>query len=224
VEVLVALLLGLLVLHLTLRTVATARTGQASWAERSERLATLRIARALVRADLRAGLEGRDWLVSRPDSVRLRSFVGRGLPCAPVDRRSEVVVAWEGRRRPDPRRDSLLVLDAAGVWQSVDLVSAVPTVGVCPGAVRASSELWRTTLAPGTRPEIAVLFTSGSYHVSGGALRYRRGRAGRQPLTPGVLTPRSGLSGSGRDVRLDLEGTNGWTWDGSLAYGGRRAR
>lgn len=30
-------------------------------------------------------------------------------------------------------------------------------------------------------------FERGSYHLSGDALRYRRGRAGRQPLTPETL-------------------------------------
>jgi hypothetical protein len=32
-----------------------------------------------------------------------------------------------------------------------------------------------------------MLFEAGSYHLSEGALRYRRGRGGRQPLTEEVL-------------------------------------
>lgn len=224
VEVLVALLLGLLVVHIALSTVASSRTAQASWTQRSERLATLRIARALLRAELRAGVAGRDWLVSPPDSVRVRSFLGRGIPCKAVDARSDLYVAWQGRRRPDPRRDSVLVLTAAGSWQAVDLLAAAPASAGCPASASGSGEVWRTTLPGGSRPELAVLFVSGSYHVWGGALRYRRGRAGRQPLTPALLTSRSGLTASPAGVYLSLEGRDGWIWNGPVAYRGRRAR
>ena len=50
----------------------------------------------------------------------------------------------------------------------------------------ADSELW-TIDPPVPGALVARIFERGSYHVSGGALRYRRGMGGRQPLTLDVF-------------------------------------
>ncbi len=71
---------------------------------------------------------------------------------------------------------------------------------------------------------LARLFERGSYHVSGAALRYRRGRGGRQPLTPEVFdTPPSGFVKEGGSLALEwmrLRDGGEWHWLGQLAAAG----
>jgi hypothetical protein len=60
-------------------------------------------------------------------------------------------------------------------------------VSACPGGARRWREDGRRDglLVPEpTDPVLGRIFEGGSYHFSGGALRYRRGAGGRQPLTP----------------------------------------
>ena len=83
------------------------------------------------------------------------------------------------------------MLDAEGRWRAVDLVSvaAEPScAGEAPfdAGVGSVGERWRLGAAPAD-PVLLRLFETGSYHLSGGALRYRRGSGGRQPLTAAVL-------------------------------------
>lgn len=41
--------------------------------------------------------------------------------------------------------------------------------------------------APASDPVFALVFETGAYHLADGALRYRRGRSGRQPLVEAIL-------------------------------------
>lgn len=137
----------------------------------------VRAVRVVLRDELGAGLTDLDWTVFPPDSIRLRAFRGTGWPCAPLVRGLTIPVRWDGIRAPDPSKDSLLVLDGDGAWRVVDLVGVTDS-GVCAG--------W-TLEAAVPSPILMRLFESGSYHFGNGALRYRRGGGGRQPLTEGVL-------------------------------------
>lgn len=81
------------------------------------------------------------------------------------------------------------------------LGSAAHSAG-CPLA--AGESLYRWTLeSPPLTGTLFLLFESGSYHLAGGALRYRRGESGRQPLTAEWFDDsRGGL----RWVELEEEG------------------
>lgn len=123
------------------------------------------------------------------DSVRLRAFRGGGVVCARVG--AEVVVAYEGVRAPEPEKDSVLLLWADA--ESAHRVAAVRS-GSC-----GSADAMRLELAEldrdSARPIVGLLFETGAYSLAASAFRYRRGAAGRQPLTDETLTNRSTLRG-----------------------------
>ena len=115
------------------------------------------------------------------DSIHLRAVRGTGVICS---RDGDVLrVRYRGVRRPDPEKDSVLVVSDSSSVGTPFRVSAVASAddGPCgPG--------YRLTL-DGTPPGrgLVLLFETGSYHLADGALRYRRGRGGRQPVTEAVL-------------------------------------
>jgi hypothetical protein len=78
--------------------------------------------------------------------------------------------------------------------------------GLCEGGIR----LTLSSDVP-TRG-LALVFETGSYSLSDGALRYRRGAAGRQPLTEAIiddgdLEPAHG--GFGARIRFSLDSLSG---------------
>lgn len=138
------------------------------------------------------------------DSVRLRVFRGLAFMC-PSGRAGRFLARYRGSRLPNSRKDSVLVLGPDGRWRAVDLIERRPTRLTCPGAPTEAVELW--VLDPPVLPGAAVarLFETGSYHLSGGAFRYRRGRGGRQPITPEVLLVERSYLGPGANGGLALE-------------------
>ncbi len=194
VEALVALVAGLLVVQLGLVVLARQRQAQRRLTERAEGLAAVRIVRDVVGAELQRGRPDRDWTLASADSLVLRAFRGVGRVCPLFAPSPELLVAYEGVRAPDPMKDSLLLMDHGGTWTVRALLAAAPSRDSCPEAPGVPVQRWRLggDAPPGT--VLARVFERGSYHFSGGALRYRRGAGGRQPLTPEVLlTPPSGF-------------------------------
>jgi Tfp pilus assembly protein PilE len=189
-ELVVALVaLGLLG-SLSIRAYAHTATATRRLAERSSVIGAARAVREVLRVEMARGARGADWVVFPPDSVRVRAFRGVATVCSrPSD--STVVVRRVSGRSPDPSKDSVLVLDAEGRWRAVDLVS-VAAEPSCTGdapfdaSVGSVGERWRLDAAPAD-PVLLRLFETGSYQLSRGALRYRRGSGGRQPLTAAVL-------------------------------------
>ena len=176
-ELIVALVCTSLVLQFGLAAHAHVRTRVSQEQLRSARMDALRAVRVVLRDELGAGLADVDWTVFPPDSIRLRAFRGTGWPCRSPEGDLTIPVRWEGIRAPDSSKDSVLVLGGDGAWRVVDLV-AVTGAGPCVA--------WTLdALVPS--PVLLRLFESGSYHLGSGALRYRRGGGGRQPLTEDVL-------------------------------------
>ena len=202
VEALTAMLLLVAVMAAALRTLATFRHALASVTGDAEVRETGRIARYTLAQELRTGLAGIDWVPGTGDSVAVRAFRGTGVRCADVSPPSWVV-RYTGLRRPDPAKDSVLVLTSDGVWRVAKLVRARARSDAC--GAGADGEAWELNPA---MPEAVVgrVFERGSYHVAAGAFRYRPGRGGRQPLTAQVLRTGAGApSGiSGRGAGLDL--------------------
>lgn len=136
-----------------------------------------------------------------PDSVRLRAIRGAGVICGRSG--SEVRVQYRGVRNPDPTKDSALVITDSATTGVAYRVEGVATAVAEPGC----GEGYRLTLEgapPGNG--FLLVFETGSYHLADGALRYRRGRGGRQPVTESVLAG-GGFIGEPRrlTVRLTLD-------------------
>lgn len=220
VEVLVALVTGLIVVQLSLELLERCRAAQRSLEARAEAIATLRIGRHLVRSELRAGVAGRDWTLPSSDSLALRAFRGVGAVCPERPSIDELLVAYSGIRAPDPDKDSVLLLLPDGSWRAERLAATEATGLRCPASNETPVRLWRLDAPPPPGAVLARIFERGAYHVSDGALRYRRGGGGRQPLTPEILDP--GLSGfrvgpSGVALELVPAGGRAPPWYGFLA-------
>jgi len=221
VEALVALILALLVLQLSLRALATTRQVETSLVSSADRIETLRLARSVLRRELRNGASGIDWGVEA-DSIWLRAFRGAGFVCPQGEAGARLLVAWEGVRRPAPVKDSVLLLLEDGSWVVDDLLDVEPAPIQCAADSARAVDYWTLAGAPALPVVMGRVFERGSYHLANGALRYRGGAAGRQPLTPEVLaTPPSAFLWSGMNAGLSLVGPNGEPmWSGWIAGGG----
>ncbi len=188
-EVLVAVLLTALLGQMTWSVFSAQRSLWSGMNEQEEMLESWRIVRTVVGFDLRAGVPGRDW-ESSGDSIPLRAFRGWAIVCDVPDP-TTVLVVYEGIRQPDPSKDSLLFVDESGRWTAVRLSSRSPD-DTCSAVAGMVGERW---IVEGATPFTALLvryYERGVYSLSGGALRYRRGAGGRQPLTPvRFITPPS---------------------------------
>lgn len=137
-----------------------------------------RTARVILDGELRA-IAPADIPAASTDSLRIRAFRGGGAVCGGAGR--ELWLHFRGARAPDPAKDSVVLIRASGAEEvlAVDGVSGAACVG------DALSLVLRE--APREPAAYALLFESGAYHVADGAVRYRRGAGGRQPLTEALL-------------------------------------
>lgn len=166
--------------------------------DRARAVEASRIPRLILAAELRA-LAAPDISALSTDSIRIRAVRGGGPVCG-VDG-SAIFVRYRGVRLPDIAKDSVLLIgreDPEGV--PFPLLDATADPG-CGGALRLD-----LGAAVGLTGGWALAFETGSYHVSDGALRYRRGAAGRQPMTE-MLFDGGGfvdLGVAGIELRLPL--------------------
>ncbi len=211
-----SLLLGLALVGLGWSTLSRQRRVATRLVHQMEVISARRLAATAMSRDLRRGVAGRDWLAPMDDSLALRVFRGWGLVCPGGEaRRGVTVVAYRGERTPNPAKDSVLVLTDGG-WFPADLVHRSRTTQpLCPDGLDSDTELW--ALDPPISGVLMRVFERGSYHVAGGALRYRRGRGGRQPLTAEVFAGSSTLQGARGRILLRLDsdrepwGDNAWS-------------
>jgi prepilin-type N-terminal cleavage/methylation domain-containing protein len=189
VELTVALAVFGLLGTLAVRTYAELATATRRHARVSDELWAMRATRSVLRNEVVMGAPGVDWTSHAPDSLRVRAFRGLAFVCG-VGPDTSLVVRRRSPRRPDPAKDSLLVLDASGTWSVRDLAGVTssacpdpPGSAFTPGAV---TERWRMD-EPAEDAVLVRLFERGSYHLASRALRYRRGGGGRQPLTAEVF-------------------------------------
>ncbi len=210
VEALMALVLGLLVIQLSLGIMARMRRIGGRLTRRAESMEAVRITRHVVGGEVRLGRPGRDWVVVGREELALRAFRGVADVCPWRPDSLTLLVSYRGSRAVDPSKDSVLLADREGTWLAAAVVRVSASGLVCPEAPDVSVERWRMARAAPPGVVLARVFERGSYHLSGGALRYRRGRAGRQPLTPEVLrTPPSGFAWGGGTLRMDVTTEDG---------------
>jgi hypothetical protein len=190
-EAVVALTLGALLLGLVLSVLARQREVVASLAARGEALATARVVRAVLRREARAAGVGRWWVAT--DSISMRAFRGSGTVCPTREPAPVLLVRSWGVRAPDPTKDSVLLITERGDVVTRALAETGTTPGhSCPGDGSGGWVGWTLSEAAPAGVILARYYERGSYHLSGEAFRYRRGAAGRQPLTPEALrTPES---------------------------------
>lgn len=152
-----------------------------------------RTARVILRAELRA-IAPADIAAASPDSLRIRAFRGGGAVCGGSGR--ALWVHYRGSRAPDPAKDSVVLIGGSGAEE------AFAVTGVAPAACGGEALTLVLSEAPLPGPAYALLFEPGAYHVADGAVRYRRGAGGRQPLTEALLLePAFGRS---RPLTFDL--------------------
>ncbi len=222
VETLIALLLLSLVVHAAWAVFATQRAAVAGMTVRAEGLETIRTVGWILPEELAEGERDRDWFANG-DTVVLRAFRGLGLVLGPLADGRGFRVCYRGLRNPAPEKDSVLILGADGLWRAYDLTERSVTSVDCPWGSGVKEEAWR--LHPeGGNAVVARIFERGSYHLASGALRYRRGEGGRQPLTAerilegSIETPAPWGAGLAWQVVLTGEAVpgGGGSWRGSV--------
>lgn len=218
VEALVAALLGLFLLSLGLRTLARVRSAEAGFVARRDALVALRLSRHVLRTELGRSRAQLDWSVDA-DSLSLRAFRGTALVCSIDSAAASIIVSYRGERAPDPAKDSVLLVGSDGLEVARDLVMA----GAGPGCdtTGGAAGTWRLDSPAPVGTLLARLYERGSYHLSGHALRYRRGGSGRQPLTAEVWSASTGWAPSGTRLGVDLiprASNAGPPWSGFLAW------
>src|SRR5690606_34217979 len=104
----------------------------------------------VLRGETAAGVPGVDWDFAG-DSLWVRAFRGVGLVCGAegTDAAPALVVAYAGYRRPDPSKDSVLVVyPDGGPWAA--RLAAVTSVGA--PCAEDGEEALRLTLDGGVPP------------------------------------------------------------------------
>lgn len=154
-----------------------------------------RTAEIILGRELRA-LAPADVRYAGGDEVHLRAVRGSGSLCGAGA--GSVELRYAGVRLPEPDKDSLLITGEAG--EQVLRVTSVSGSGCGPAALRIGVDR-----APAFDRGFGFVFEPGSYHASDGAIRYRLGRAGRQPLTEAIFAEAAlarGPGAVGATVRL----------------------
>lgn len=217
-----ALLLGLFVIHLGLATLSRLRVAEARLAARADALTAMRVAGHVLRRELRHGRPTDDWTVDG-DSLALRAFRGTAVVCALDSVATEITVSYRGDRRPDPSKDSVLLVDATGRREARALVGTGGSAVGCGAALPSELETWTLDAPVEPGAVVARLFERGSYHLALSALRYRRGASGRQPLTPEVWADSTAWTARGGRLGLEvrpLRADAGPAWAAFLAWEG----
>jgi hypothetical protein len=173
-------------------------------------LAQMKLARAVAtRAAAMDGARTAAWVLSgearrmhpsdvrafAADSIALRVFRGRAIPCLRTG--NELLVRYAGDRLPDQRKDSLLMITATGE-RTASLRDVRAAAAGCTAA--SGEQLLRLVTDDTTDAAIALIFESGTYYLSGRALRYRLGGEGRQPLTAEILGSAPGFTSFDQDA------------------------
>lgn len=168
------------------------------------------------------------------DSLALRAFRGAAVVCGVLD--GSALVRYHGIRNPEPTKDSVLLVEADA--EHALALRWSRAAQDCGSPAAAQGLAWTLEPVPPVG-SLLLLFEAGSYHVAADAFRYRRGAAGRQPLTEALLDDDSsgfaGLDSTGAatadprrlaavELRLALSGAAGRAERGRYRIALRNAR
>ena len=141
----------------------------------------LRLSAFVLSGELRLLQPDEDLARIAPESAAVRALRGLALVCGAAA--GGALVRYRGARAPDPAKDSVLLLRADSAALPLPLAGAAPAPAACAAGPGERVELWALGEAALPVGSAALLFESGTYALTRGALRYRRGGSGRQPLT-----------------------------------------
>lgn len=142
----------------------------------------LRLSAFVLSGELRLLQPDEDLARIAPESAAVRALRGLALACGASA--AGALVRYRGARAPDPAKDSVLLLRADSAALPLPLAGVAAAPGACAAGPGERVELWALgEAAPLPVGSAALLFESGTYALTRGALRYRRGASGRQPLT-----------------------------------------
>lgn len=217
VEMLVALVAG----GLLLTGIGTILDAQARVAADIRRAAleadAVRTTAAVLGAELRYLLP-EDVRAVTAESLAFRVVRGVAYPCT-----APGVAAWDGMRLPSTAKDSVAGALTGRTAALIDINNVAPgSLGADDPCARAALPLIRMVMEPEIPGEPAFVFESGAYHVAAGALRYRLGAEGRQPLTEEWLDPAESGFRSGHGARLASIELVGQRRQGSVVSAGHR--
>lgn len=190
VELAVALALGGIIAAVLAGALVSGERLVRSQGERVEGEEARRIALTVLTAELRYVEPRVDLLAVGRDSIALRAFRGTAIACAAAG--SAVLVRYRGLREPEPAKDSVVAAGLERDPPARPLTASQTAASGCAHDARESLYRWTLPAPPPPPGTLLLLFESGSYHLSTGAFRYRRGSAGRQPLTGEVFDDRAG--------------------------------
>jgi hypothetical protein len=221
-EALVTVLLLALLIQGVWSVFAHHRNAALSTTHRAEGLETIRTVSWILSRELSGSREGRDRRGMSPDSFSVRAFRGMGTVVPSGSPKGTLRVCYQGLRAPDPGKDSVLLLTAAGSWRAGNLETRRVVAATCPSLPGGRLEEWTLEGGSGKSQEgvVARIFESGSYHLADEAFRYRRGRGGRQPLTAPRIHAGSFRAGAGGELRWRLHltvpgrGADTLAWEG----------
>ncbi|HET9438823.1 MAG TPA: hypothetical protein VFO52_01555 [Longimicrobiales bacterium] len=180
-EALVAALLGALVTGTAVLLLQAQTRIARSTSERSERNDAIRSVLQVLRAELQSLEPRNDLRAVARDSVAARIIRGVAVICGSDGTYSHA--RYRGLRLPDPAKDSALQI---GVENVIPILAAHTDSAACSPTAGEDvvSFSWSGFAPVGS---MWLIFESGSYHLSGNALRYRRGTESRQPITNEVI-------------------------------------
>lgn len=211
-ETLVGFLLTALLVQAGWTLFATYRkAGGRAW-EVAEGLETVRTIAWLLGEEFGGSEPLRDWWPGSGDTISLRAYRGLAI-VGGREAGGGVRVCFRGIRSPNPEKDSVLFLGEDGGWTAHGLARRVRGEPGCMGSGEGWEEVWEVDPVP-KQAVFGRIYERGSYHFALGALRYRRGGGGRQPLTPGRIS--SGTIGGG------VGPGDGLLWSIQLSHPGSR--
>lgn len=206
VEVVVALLLGTLLVVAVWRGAAAVRKDGARLHARAALRDAIRVTGLVLDVEA-SGFVGP---AGRPGDLAVRAPRWWAVPCDPRPRVGGAAVAWRGLRRPDPAKDSVVLVSGDGFRWVRALDRVAPSTHCAPEGL----DLRWTPAAGEPIPVVVQGFERGVYRVDD-ALRYRRGRGGAQPLTAALLDPDSArlvVDGAGVRLHVNPRPPRRWSW------------
>jgi prepilin-type N-terminal cleavage/methylation domain-containing protein len=224
IELIFALVLSGMVLSMGIALLAGAQRVWREVLERAEQGEVRRTIATVLLEELGRGVPGEDWAVPGGKVLQLRAFRGEARGCGFVPAEGSILVLRRGERQAEAGRDSILMLERNGQWRAGGLIQV--RAGTTPGFVTPEGctpspgerlerwdvhlpdapEPWKTGDVLGIEPFFFRYFERGQYSLEDRAFRYRRGTAGRQPLTAERVSPDShwDLGDDGLRVELTL--------------------
>jgi prepilin-type N-terminal cleavage/methylation domain-containing protein len=140
----------------------------------------LRVTDVVLHGELRWADPVEDVRTLPPDSVRVRAMRAFAVVCGWQG--TATLARLHGIRRPNPDKDSVLLVPGGN---ALALRAAAEAPDACSHG--RDEAVYRLALDEPAPRGALLIFERGSYHLTNSAFRYRRGDAGRQPLTAEVL-------------------------------------